>query len=80
RIMEATEDSNLVHRGGISGAQYACTEAKRLTKDGPASMDMNAVRCLDEEFIRRNLSPGGSADLLAFSVMLYRIKKGNHYD
>ena len=80
RIMEATEDSNLAHRGGSSGAQYARTEAKRLTKDGPASMDMNAVRCLDEEFIRRNLSPGGSADLLAFSVMLYRIKKGNHYD
>ncbi|MBQ6899990.1 MAG: triphosphoribosyl-dephospho-CoA synthase [Firmicutes bacterium] len=80
RIMETTEDSNLVHRGGISGAEYARAEARRLTKDGPASMDMDAVRILDEEFIRRNLSPGGSADLLAFSVMLYRIKKGNHYD
>lgn len=80
RIMEATEDSNLVHRGGASGAEYARRKAQRLTKDGPASMDMDAVRSLDEEFIRRNLSPGGSADLLAFSVMLYRIKKGNHYD
>lgn len=80
RIMETTEDSNLVHRGGISGAEYARAEARRLTKDGPASMDMDAVSILDEEFIRRNLSPGGSADLLAFSVMLYRIKKGNHYD
>ena len=80
RIMEATEDSNLAHRGGAEGVAFARTEASRLTACGPAAMDMDAVRNLDEEFIKRNLSPGGSADLLAFSIMLYRIKKGNHYD
>ena len=80
RIMETTEDSNLVHRGGAEGAAFAGTEAAKLTAHGPAAMDMDAVRRLDEEFIKRNLSPGGSADLLAFSVMLYRLKKGNHYD
>lgn len=80
RIMETTEDSNLAHRGGVPGVEFARAEAAKLTAGGPASLDLEAVQGLDEEFIKRNLSPGGSADLLAFSVMLYRIKKGNHYD
>ena len=80
RIMASTEDSNLVHRGGPEGMDFAQKEAKRLTAGGPAALDLAEVRRLDGEFIKRNLSPGGSADLLAFSAMLYRIKKGNHND
>ncbi len=80
RIMAATEDSNLVHRGGAEGMNFAKKEAVRLTESGPAQLDLDAVYALDEEFIKRNLSPGGSADLLAFSGMLYRLKKGIDYD
>ncbi len=80
RIIAATEDSNLVHRGGAEGMDFAQREARRLTADGPRALDPEKVRSLDEEFIKRNLSPGGSADLLAFSGMLYRLKKGIDYD
>ena len=75
KIITATQDSNLAYRGGAEGADFAQKEAQRLTEDGPASMDMDQVRNLDEEFIKRNLSPGGSADLLAFSAMLYFLRK-----
>jgi len=30
-----------------------------------------AIELLDEEFIHRNISPGGAADLLAVTVFLY---------
>ena len=79
-IMASTEDSKLVHRGGAEGMDFAQKEARRLTAEGPANLDLNEVRRLDGEFITRNLSPGGSADLLAFSAMLYMIKRGNHND
>ena len=80
RIIASTEDSNLVHRGGACGMYFAQKEAVRLTEHGPAALDLEEVRALDGEFIKRNLSPGGSADLLAFSIMLYRLKKGDHND
>ena len=32
------------------------------------------IEALDEEFIRNNISPGGSADLLAVSWFLHFIK------
>lgn len=73
-ILEATEDSNLVHRGGVEGMDFGKKEAKRLLRCGAEYLDIQEVRKLDEEFIRRNLSPGGSADLLAFSVMLLHLK------
>lgn len=59
---------------------FAQKEAVRLTEHGPAALDLEEVLTLDGEFIKRNLSPGGSADLLAFSIMLYRLKKGDHND
>ena len=79
-IMAATEDSNLVHRGGAEGMDFAQKAAKRLTAEGPQNLDLEAVKMLDGEFIKRNLSPGGTADMLAFSAMLYMIKRGNHND
>ena len=79
-IIASTEDSNLVHRGGACGMDFAKKEALRLTEHGPAALDLEEVCALDGEFIKRNLSPGGSADLLAFSIMLYRLKKGDHND
>jgi triphosphoribosyl-dephospho-CoA synthetase len=75
RIIAVTEDSNLAHRGGVSGIDFAKKEAERLTAEGPKAFDIEKVRKLDGEFIKRNLSPGGSADLLAFSAMLYFIKE-----
>ena len=39
----------------------------QLTKD--------AIEKLNQECIRRNLSPGGAADLLAATLFLYQLEK-----
>jgi triphosphoribosyl-dephospho-CoA synthetase len=61
----------VVYRGGLEGLEFIKKEAKRILKD----FNVEAVREFDEECIRRNLSPGGSADLLAVTAMLHMIIK-----
>ena len=34
---------------------------------------MDAISQLDQQFIQKNLSPGGSADLLALTVFLHKL-------
>ncbi|MGN1413307.1 MAG: triphosphoribosyl-dephospho-CoA synthase [Anaerovoracaceae bacterium] len=74
RTIAATEDSNLVHRGGVEGMDFAKREARKLTEGGPAAMNLTAVRDTDRKFIEKNLSPGGSADLLALTLFLCFLK------
>ncbi len=67
-LIAHTTDTNLYHRGGIAGAQWAAEAAKALL---PAPT-MAQVAALDDAFIKRNLSPGGCADLLAAVIFLDR--------
>lgn len=69
-----TEDSNVVYRGGLKGLAYVRNQAAEILSltDGPlCEADMARVRAFDAACIEKNLSPGGSADLLALTAMLY---------
>ncbi len=68
----SVEDTNVYHRGGMSGAQMAKNEARKLLDASPEP-DINKVRELDELFIKSNLSPGGCADLLAVTYFLHSL-------
>lgn len=65
-LMAQNEDTNIVRRAGEAGLEYV----KRLCTDADAA-DADALMRMDDELIRRNISPGGSADLLAAALMLY---------
>lgn len=62
-------DTNLFARGGAEAAREASAAAGALLT-GDGFPDPAAIARLDETFIRRNLSPGGSADLLAAAFFL----------
>lgn len=70
--MARLEDTNLLHRGGEEGLSFAREEAARIS-GLPESKRISEIASLDEEMIRRNLSPGGSADVLALAYFLYRL-------
>ncbi len=73
-LMAVTDDSNLVYRGGLEGLKFV-KEKSHLLID--CDFDIESVRAFDRECIERNLSPGGSADLLAITAMLHMIIKGD---
>ena len=68
--MAINQDSNLVSRGGIDGLRYVQGYAKGLLANG---WDRRALLEMDNALIRRNLSPGGSADLLSVGWMLAKL-------
>ena len=67
--MSRVDDSTLWHRGGAEGAQLVRSRAADILA-APASEREARTRRLDAELIERNLSPGGSADLLAMAFFL----------
>lgn len=70
--MSRLDDSTLWHRGGAEGAQLVRSRAADILA-APASEREARTRRLDAELIERNLSPGGSADLLAMAFFLEKV-------
>jgi len=67
-LIAKVEDTNLYHRGGEEGAEFAKKSAADLLAGGMPTMAQ--IEALDDVFIGRNLSPGGCADLLAITYFL----------
>ena len=74
-LIARTEDSNTAYRGGASGLAFMQKTAEEILRraDWKSEEGLDMVREFDRACIRRHLSPGGSADLLAFSAMLLMI-------
>ena len=70
-ILAHTPDTNMISRGGIEKQKQAAKQAAELLNDFTAEAldEMNRV------FINDNLSPGGSADLLALTWFLHFVKE-----
>lgn len=63
-LIAGVEDTNMLSRGGETGAAEGASWASQLVENG-CIPTMAQIEELDDRFIRRNLSPGGCADLLA---------------
>lgn len=73
-LLAVNSDTNLVSRGGLAGLDYVREYARNLLVHGGvfASGGLQNIATFDDELIARNLSPGGSADLLAVTIFLVR--------
>lgn len=69
-LITAATDTNLIARSSLSAWQETVSQVKGLLTENPYP-DPESLRQLDLEFIQKNLSPGGSADLLAVCYLLY---------
>ena len=68
------QDTNLLHRGGHAGLMYAQHRAREVCAL-PEKERIEAANTLDEDFIARNMSPGGCADVLATAYFLLALEK-----
>lgn len=71
-LIAATDDTNLIRRSDRQTQLQVQQQITMLLKDAPYPA-ISEIEALDSEFIRRNLSPGGSADLLAMTYFLYSL-------
>ncbi|MCD8083402.1 MAG: triphosphoribosyl-dephospho-CoA synthase CitG [Clostridiales bacterium] len=69
-LMIATTDTNLIARSDIETQQKTVAELKELLAENPYP-ERAILERLDQSFTEKNLSPGGSADLLAICYFLY---------
>ena len=73
-IIAATEDTNLIARSDRETQRSAAAQAADILGREPIP-SRETLEALDQAYIRRNLSPGGSADLLALSWFLHFLKE-----
>lgn len=82
-IMTVIDDTVVINKTDLLGLQFMREEARNamelggmLTTQGEAY-----IKSMESKFEEKNISPGGAADLLAISVMIYELenakKKGN---
>ena len=79
------DDTTLYKRGGDEGVKYArsyarsileeCEQQMRNGRDGISALIISQIEKMDDEFIERNLSVGGCADLLSVCFFLHEIKE-----
>lgn len=71
-LIAALADTNLLHRGGPSGLRFAQRAARDFLDAGGVGRRgwRERASAVHRAFVARNLSPGGSADLLALSLFV----------
>ncbi|MBQ7817105.1 MAG: triphosphoribosyl-dephospho-CoA synthase CitG, partial [Oscillospiraceae bacterium] len=69
-LMSELEDTNVIKRSDVETLKEIQNKAKELLKDNDIQQ---SFELLNKEFISKNISPGGCADLLAVCFLLYFI-------
>lgn len=75
-LMAVVEDSTVVYRQDIDTLKKVQNDAKKLLEIGAINKEKEKKMIIDleKEYIDKNISPGGCADLLAISIFMLDIK------
>jgi len=68
-IMSQLDDTNVIHRVGYDQAQQVKQEALALLNDYSTA----GMEAMNRDYIARNISPGGSADMVALTIFMHTI-------
>ena len=77
-LMANTEDSNILGRHNLEILKFVKDKSRIAISHGGYLTPYGKlyVEEMDKYFIEKNISPGGSADLLAITIMLYILENG----
>lgn len=77
KLMEHVDDTNVLFRTDYTSLLYVKEKAGEILTLGGSFTDSGiaALRQLNEDFILKNISPGGCADLLAITLFLWRLEQ-----
>ncbi|RJF92367.1 triphosphoribosyl-dephospho-CoA synthase MdcB [Noviherbaspirillum saxi] len=74
-LMAHMSDTNVYHRGGLTGAELVRSHARAFLKQGGTAHPewRSTAVALHELFSQKKLSPGGAADLLAATCFVHHL-------
>ena len=77
RTMSELNDTNVVTRSSYAEMKELQAESRRILGlgGGFTEQGMEALLALNQKCIQRNISPGGAADILAVSILLWRLQE-----
>ena len=68
-IMSQLDDTNVIHRVGYDTAQQVKQNARELL----GNFSISGLEQMNRDFIAQNISPGGSADMMALTIFIHSI-------
>lgn len=76
-IMQISNDTNIIHRHSIEVLDEVKEKARKIISLGGMKTQLGEemIEALSHEFVKRNISPGGSADLLGVTIFMDLAKK-----
>ena len=77
KLMSCVDDTNVLFRTGMKELSYVKESSQKILSLGGSftAQGILALEQLNEDFIKKNISPGGCADLLAITLFLWRIEQ-----
>lgn len=74
-VMTVLDDTNVYMRGGEEAARFVKSRAKEILENEQAGSAPwhDALKRFNEECIKKNISPGGAADMLALALLVSRL-------
>ena len=73
KLISEIDDSNVLWRGGAAGLKYIKKEAAAILA-APDVERIDLISKLNEQCVKKNISPGGAADLLAAAIFLFSVE------
>lgn len=72
-LMACVEDTTILWRKGLDGLKFVQKKAIRILESGSVFTEQGSKQIveLEETLVKQNISPGGSADLLAVTAGVY---------
>lgn len=75
-LMSRVMDSTIVYRHDFKMLEKVQKEMEDIfSRGGAFSMELEHFKNLEKDYIAQNISPGGSADLLAVTIFFYKVSK-----
>ena len=68
-ITSQLDDTNVIHRVGYDKAQQVKQDARELLDN----FSISGLEQMNRDFIAQNISPGGSADMMALTIFIHSI-------
>jgi len=73
-IMSVLDDTTIIHRTNLETLNSVQKDMKYIVNSGGYSANIELVEKLSNDYIKKNISPGGSSDMLVVKIIFEELK------